>query len=83
MKKEYHEGTIDPKMEPIESICTTRRKPTLQDFKKIRDYLAWEVSTILKTTKILKTKAWESRFLLTKNYKKLSGANNKLVIYLK
>jgi hypothetical protein len=47
---EYHEGTIDPKngtdwnqSVPIET------KPTLQDFKKtVSDYLAWEVSTILK-----------------------------------
>ncbi len=49
----YHEGTIDPKngadwnqSAPIDT------KPTLQDFKKtISDYLAWEVSTILKNKK--------------------------------
>ena len=48
--KEYHEATIDPangadwnQTAPIDT------KPTLQDFKKtISDYLAWEVSTILK-----------------------------------
>lgn len=48
--KEYYEGTIDPQngadwnqTSPIDT------KPTLQDFKKtISDYLAWEVSTILK-----------------------------------
>lgn len=48
--KEYHEATIDPKngadwnqSAPIDT------KPTLQDFKKtVSDYLAWEVSTILK-----------------------------------
>ncbi len=48
--KEYYEGTIDPQngadwnqTAPIDT------KPTLQDFKKtISDYLAWEVSTILK-----------------------------------
>lgn len=48
--KEYHEGTIDPKngadwnrTAPIDT------KPTLQDFKKtVSDYLAWEVSSILK-----------------------------------
>lgn len=48
--KEYHEGTIDPKngadwnqTAPIDT------KPTLQDFKKtVSDYLAWEVSNILK-----------------------------------
>ena len=49
-EKEYYEGTIDPKSgidwnqtAPIDT------KPTLQDFKKtISDYLAWEVSTLLK-----------------------------------
>lgn len=49
-EKEYYEGIIDPKnggdwnqSAPIEA------KPTLEDFKKtVRDYLAWEVSTILK-----------------------------------
>lgn len=48
--KEYYEGTIDPKngadwnqTAPIDT------KPTLQDFKKtVGDYLAWEVSNILK-----------------------------------
>ena len=49
-EKEYYEGTIDPKngadwnqTAPIDT------KPTLQDFKKtISDYLAWEVSSLLK-----------------------------------
>ena len=49
-EKEYYEGTIDPKSgidwnqtAPIDT------KPTLQDFKKtISDYLAWEISTLLK-----------------------------------
>lgn len=49
-EKEYYEGHIDPKngadwnqTAPIDT------KPTLQDFKKtVSDYLAWEVSTILK-----------------------------------
>lgn len=49
-EKEYYEGTIDPesgkdwnKTAPIDT------KPTLQDFKKtVSDYLAWEVSTLLK-----------------------------------
>ena len=49
-EKEYYEGTIDPKngadwnqTAPIDT------KPTLQDFKKtVSDYLAWEVSNILK-----------------------------------
>jgi len=50
-EKEYYEGTIDPKngadwnqSAPIDT------KPTLDDFKKtVSDYLAWEVSTILKS----------------------------------
>ena len=49
-EKEYHEATIDPtngadwnQTAPIDT------KPTLQDFKKtISDYLAWEISTLLK-----------------------------------
>lgn len=52
-KKEYYEGTIDPEngadwnqTAPIDT------KPTLDDFKKIvRDYLAWEVSNLLKNQK--------------------------------
>ena len=48
--KNYYEGTIDQKngadwnqSAPIDS------KPNLQDFQKtVSDYLAWEVSTILK-----------------------------------
>lgn len=49
-EKEYYEGTIDPKngadwnqSAPIDT------KPTLDDFKKtVSDYLAWEVSNLLK-----------------------------------
>jgi hypothetical protein len=49
-EKEYYEGTIDPKngsdwnqSAPIDT------KPTIEDFKKtVSDYLAWEVSNILK-----------------------------------
>ena len=49
-EKEYYEGTIDPEngadwnqTSPIDT------KPTLEDFKKtVSDYLAWEVSTLLK-----------------------------------
>lgn len=49
-EKEYYEGTIDPEngadwnqTAPIDT------KPTLDDFKKtVSDYLAWEVSTLLK-----------------------------------
>jgi hypothetical protein len=49
-EKEYYEGHIDPhngadwnQTAPIDT------KPTLEDFKKtVSDYLAWEVSNILK-----------------------------------
>lgn len=52
-EKEYYEGTIDPEngadwnqTAPIDT------KPTLEDFKKtVSDYLAWEVSSILKQNK--------------------------------
>ncbi len=52
-EKEYYEGTIDPEngadwnqSAPIDT------KPTLDDFKKtVSDYLAWEVSNLLKTNK--------------------------------
>lgn len=52
--KEYYEGTIDPKngadwnqTAPIDT------KPSLQDFKKtVSDYLAWEVSNILKQRRL-------------------------------
>lgn len=51
-EKDYYEGTIDPKngadwnqSAPIDT------KPTLQDFQKtVSDYLAWEVSTLLKNS---------------------------------
>jgi hypothetical protein len=53
-EKEYYEGHINPQngadwnqSAPIEG------KPTLQDFKKIvSDYLAWEVSSILKNQNV-------------------------------
>lgn len=49
-EKEFYEGTIDPKngadwnqTVPIDTV------PTLDDFKKtVRDYLAWEVSNLIK-----------------------------------
>ena len=49
--REYYEGTIDPQSgkdwnqnAPIDS------KPTLKDFQKtVADYLAWEISTIIKS----------------------------------
>jgi len=52
--KEYHENTVDPKngadwnqSAPIDT------KPTLQDFKKtVGDYLAWEISSILKQQEV-------------------------------
>lgn len=53
-EKEYYEGTIDPEngadwnqTAPIDT------KPTLDDFKKsVSDYLAWEVSNILKNQNV-------------------------------
>ncbi len=49
-EKEYHEGTVDPEngadwnqSAPIDT------RPSLEDFKKtVSDYLAWEISNILK-----------------------------------
>ena len=54
-ENQYHESTIDPKngadwnqTAPIDT------KPTLQDFKKtVSDYLAWEVTSILKQNETL------------------------------
>ncbi|MGL4759240.1 MAG: HsdM family class I SAM-dependent methyltransferase, partial [Patescibacteria group bacterium] len=48
--KEYHEGTIDPTNgADWNQTSTIDTKPTLQDFKKtVSDYLAWEISTLLK-----------------------------------
>ena len=51
-EREYYEGHIDPEngsdwnqAEPIDT------RPTLEDFKKtVADYLAWEVSNLLKNT---------------------------------
>ncbi|MFV8364597.1 HsdM family class I SAM-dependent methyltransferase [Flavobacterium sp. ZT3P35] len=53
-EKEYHEGTIDPKNgADWNQSAPQDEKPTLQDFKKtVSDYLAWEVSTILKQQNI-------------------------------
>ena len=49
--KEYYEGHIDPsKGNDWNQSAPIDTKPTLEDFKKtIGDYLAWEVSTILKS----------------------------------
>ncbi|ASF45961.1 HsdM family class I SAM-dependent methyltransferase [Methylovulum psychrotolerans] len=48
--KEYHEGAIDPKNgADWNQTAQIDTKPTLQDFKKtVSDYLAWEVSSLLK-----------------------------------
>ncbi len=49
-EKEYYEGTIDPKNgSDWNQTAPIDTKPTLQDFKKtVSDYLAWEVSNILR-----------------------------------
>lgn len=53
-EKEYYEGTIDPESgKDWNQAAPIDTKPTLQDFKKtISDYLAWEVSNILKRQQI-------------------------------
>jgi len=49
-EKEYYENTIDPKNgEDWNQSTPIDTKPTLEDFNKtISDYLAWEISTLLK-----------------------------------
>lgn len=49
-ENEYYEGTIDPESgKDWNQAAPVDTKPTLQDFKKtVADYLAWEVSNILK-----------------------------------
>ena len=49
-EKEYHEATIDPTNgTDWNQSAIIDTKPSLQDFKKtISDYLAWEISSILK-----------------------------------
>ncbi len=49
-EKEYYEGHIDPqKGNDWNQSAPVDTKPTLNDFKKtVSDYLAWEVSTLLK-----------------------------------
>lgn len=49
-EKEYYEGHIDPKNgNDWNQSAPVDTKPTLNDFKKtVSDYLAWEVSTLLK-----------------------------------
>ena len=48
--KEYYEGHINPESgEDWNQTAPIDTKPTLEDFKKtVSDYLAWEVSTLLK-----------------------------------
>ncbi len=49
-EKEYYEGKIDPKNgADWNQSAPVDTKPTLEDFKKtVSDYLAWEVSNIIK-----------------------------------
>lgn len=49
-EKEYYEGTINPENgADWNQTAPVDTKPTLEDFKKtVSDYLAWEVSTLLK-----------------------------------
>ncbi len=51
--KEYYEGTIDPENgADWNQAAPVDTKPTLEDFKKtVSDYLAWEVSCLLKNQK--------------------------------
>ena len=52
-EKEYYEGTIDPEDgADWNQTAPTDTRPTLEDFKKtVSDYLAWEVSNLLKNQK--------------------------------
>lgn len=52
-EKEYYEGHIDPKSgSDWNQTAPVDTKPTLSDFKKtVGDYLAWEVSNLLKNEK--------------------------------
>lgn len=49
-EKDYYEGEIDPeKGDDWNQSAPIDIKPTLEDFKKtVSDYLAWEVSNIIK-----------------------------------
>ncbi|MFW1995764.1 class I SAM-dependent DNA methyltransferase [Acinetobacter guillouiae] len=50
-EREYYEGTINPKSgKDWNQTAPVDTKPTLKDFQKtVGDYLAWEISTILKS----------------------------------
>lgn len=52
-EKEYYEGNIDPESgSDWNQTAPVDTKPTLSDFKKtVGDYLAWEVSNLLKNEK--------------------------------
>lgn len=52
-KQEYYEGTIDPlRGDDWNQTAPIDTKPTIEDFKKtVREYLAWEVSSIIKSEK--------------------------------
>lgn len=49
-EKEYYEGNIDPENgSDWNQFAPVDTKPSLNDFKKtVNDYLAWEISTLLK-----------------------------------
>ena len=53
-EKEYYEGTIDPENgADWNQAAPVDTKPTLVDFKKtVSDYLAWELTCILKNQKV-------------------------------
>ena len=63
-EKEYYEGNIDPENgADWNQTVPVDTKPTLDDFKKtVRDYLAWEVSSI-KKIKNRRMSAWENECL--------------------
>ncbi|MBQ8002148.1 MAG: restriction endonuclease subunit M, partial [Clostridia bacterium] len=50
-ENEYYEGTVDPQSgADWNQTAPIDTKPTLDDFKKtVSDYLAWEVSNIIKS----------------------------------
>lgn len=52
-EKEYYEGTVDPENgTDWNQTAPLDIKPTLEDFKKtVRDYLAWDVSNLIKNQK--------------------------------
>lgn len=52
-EKEYYEGTVDPENgTDWNQTAPIDIKPTLEDFKKtVRDYLAWDVSNLIKNQK--------------------------------